>query len=695
MRRVARVLSGAAIVLLLAGAGRASEQPVGGWLVYGNDPARSSATAVSLSTHSVRPAWYAPVAGRISSQALVADGLPAAGRRTVYAATSKGVVYALSENGYVRWRVELGQLERVCGQIDGYGVTGTPAIDPATSALYVVDAFGRLHALDLATGIERPGWPVVLYRDFRRELVWGALTIVGGAVYFGTGSYCDHPMEGKVMRVDIATRAVSQWTVVPRRLGGGGGVWGWGGVSYSPARGSLFVATGNAFRGGANTGRRFRESAGYGEHLVELGPDLSLRASNHPSRIRASLDLDFVGSPVLFRHRSCGELVGVLNKDGFLYVWRSARIVRGPLFAVRLARPTLASPLLSQLAYSPLTGALYAATPTRLVRIDVDRRCRGHVKWSRPVGIGVLNGSPTVAGTTVWLAGNATDGSALLGFDARMGAKRFRARLAGPSVVAPTIVGQRLYLGTYTGGVQGFALASALSRPVGNGESGLPEHRSFADELHGWASREDGVYATDDGGRSWSRIYPRSANRLVRTSARAGIVSTGDRVSACGCRTVRLWTDDDGARWHRTGEAAANGFVAVSGTLWWWRGGRLYRAVAWPPGRVGLHGRHVAHLPGAIVDADPVPGGAVALVSRRVGGVGLDNSPRLLLVQGRRVRVLRLPHAGGDVLARSVDAAWPTLTVHGFDVTAFTRDEEGTITWRSLDGGRTWAVERE
>ena len=117
--------------------------------------------------------------------------------------------------------------------------------------------------------------------------------------------------------------------------------------------------------------------------------------------------------------------------------------------------------------------------------------------------------------------------------------------------------------------------------------------------------------------------------------------------------------------------------------------------VAWPPGRGGLHGRHVAHLPGAIVDADPVPGGAVALVSRRVGGVGLDNSPRLLLVQGRRVRVLRLPHAGGEVLARSVDAAWPTLTVHGFDVTAFTRDEEGTITWRSLDGGRTWAVERE
>ena len=57
--------------------------------------------------------------------------MPAAGRRTVYVTTSKGVVYALAENGYIRWRVELGQLDRICQQIDGYGVTGTGVIDPA------------------------------------------------------------------------------------------------------------------------------------------------------------------------------------------------------------------------------------------------------------------------------------------------------------------------------------------------------------------------------------------------------------------------------------------------------------------------------------------------------------------------------------------------------------------------------------
>lgn len=682
------------LVLPFLAGGSAAAQPGGGWLVYGNDLARSSATATSLSAPSVRPAWYTPVSGRISSQPLVAQDVPAPGRRTVYVATSKGVVYALGENGYVRWRIELGQLDRICQQIDGYGVTGTPAIDPATNALYVADAFGRLHALDLVTGAEHAGWPIQLYANYRKELVWGALTIVNGSVYLGTGSYCDRPMVGKVLRVEIGTRTVSRWEVVPPALGGGGGVWGWGGVAYSARRGSLFVATGNAFRGGSNVGRRFREWAGYGEHLVELSPSLTVRSAHHPPRIRAAVDLDFVGSPVIFRHAICGELAGVLNKDGSLYVWRTAKVRVGTLFSLRLASPTLAAPLLSQPAYSLLTGALYVSTPSRLVRIDVDRRCRGHVTWSKRVGSGLFNGSPTIAGQTVWLAENAVGGSTLIGFDVRTGANRFRAALAGPTYVAPTVVGDRLYLGTYTGGVQGFALASGLARTVGADESELPEHRSFADDLRGWASREDGVYASEDGGRSWRSVYPQAAIRVARVSAQTGLIAVGDRVSACGCRQVRLWTANGGMRWHRTAEGVGNGFVGAAGTLWWWRGGALHRAAAWPPGRKGLRRRPVARVRGSIVDAKPMPDGIGALVTNRVAGVGFDNAPRLLLVERDKPRMLRLPRVTGEVLARSLDVAWPTLRVHASDVTAFTRGEEGSVTWTSPDGGSTWTVAR-
>ena len=210
-----------ALVLLLGGSG-ASAQTSSGWLVYGNDPARSSSTDTSLSPPSVRPAWYTPISGRVSAQALVAQDVPGPGQRTVYVATSKGVLYALAENGYVRWRVDLGQLERVCQQIDGYGVTGTPAIDLGTHAIYVADAFGRIHALDLATGAERPGWPVTVYTDFRRELVWGALTAVDGSLYFGTGSYCDRKMiaQGLPRRHrDGRCLAVGGRAEAPRRRG--------------------------------------------------------------------------------------------------------------------------------------------------------------------------------------------------------------------------------------------------------------------------------------------------------------------------------------------------------------------------------------------------------------------------------------------------------------------------------------------
>ena len=682
-----------ALVLLLAGSG-ASAQSTAGWLVYGNDLARSSSTDNSLSPPSVRPAWFTPVSGRVSAQALVAQDVPGPGQRTVYVATSKGLLYALAENGYVRWRADLGQLERVCQQIDGYGVTGTPAIDPATHALYVADAFGRVHALDLATGAERPGWPVTVFTDFRRELVWGALTNVHGSLYFGTGSYCDRTMVAKVFRVDIATRGVSQWEVVPKRLGGGGGVWGWGGLAFSSTRDSLYAVTGNAFEGGLNRGKRYREYAGYGERLVELGPDLRVRGSSHPRDIHKVDDLDFVGSPVLFQHGSCGELAAALNKNGSLYLWRTLGLSAGPTSRVRLSSPTLAAPLLSQAAYSPATRALYVSTPGRLVRVNVDGKCRTRVGWSRKLGSGLFNGSPTVAGDTVWLVENANAGSSLVAFRATTGQPRFQARLAGPGYVAPTVAGDRIYVPLYTGAVQGFALAAALGRPQGGGGSGLNEYRSFADGMHGLVSHEDGVYATDDGGVTWRLVYPRSAARVALVTPSSGMIAVGDRISKCGCRQVRLWTANGGATWAGTRGAVGSGFAAAAGTLWWWRGASLYRAKQWPPARGGLKGVRVASGKGVILDVHPVPGGAVALVTRRIGGFGFDRAPLLRFVQDGALRDRILPRVAGDVLVRSFDASWPTIAVHGVDVTAFTRGEQGSVLWSSGDGGATWTVSR-
>ncbi|MBD0329484.1 MAG: PQQ-binding-like beta-propeller repeat protein [Thermoleophilia bacterium] len=444
----------AAALLSAAGGSAATPPEPSGWLTWGNGVARHNHTADRIAAARLR-GWARRLDGPVTVQPLVVRGVPRRNDTTVYVATGGGSVYAFTADGRVRWRRQLARLRHDCPQLPTYGVTGTPVIDRRTRTLYAVDALGDLHALDLATGRSRQGWPVRLYTAPRRELVWGALTLLRGSVYAITASYCDGgPMEGKVIRVSLATRAVSSWMPVPPRLGGGGGMWGWGGLGYSARRGSLFVGTGNAFEGGENTGERFRESAGYGEHLVELSPDLTVRAAHHPPTLRGRADLDFSGAPVVFRARGCRELVTVPAKDGRLYAWRADAVERGVFWAADLRRFKPRYPLVAQHAYAPPLRSLYIATGMRLVRIALDARCRARVAWARPLPRWAFNGSPVVARGTVWLATYRS--RALLGIHARTGLTVVERRLRGPVVAAPTVAGGRLYVGTFDGWLHGF-----------------------------------------------------------------------------------------------------------------------------------------------------------------------------------------------------------------------------------------------
>jgi hypothetical protein len=171
-----------------AGSQPLARPPLTGWLTYGNAATRAGDASRGLSASSLRPAWFADVEGMVTTQPLVARNVPSAGRSTVFVGLSSGSVEALAPNGYVRWSANLGVIPNRCDQLPTWGVTGTPVIDAATRAVYVADAFGWLHSLDLATGGERAGWPVRLYDDPGRELVWGALADVRGSIYVATGS---------------------------------------------------------------------------------------------------------------------------------------------------------------------------------------------------------------------------------------------------------------------------------------------------------------------------------------------------------------------------------------------------------------------------------------------------------------------------------------------------------------------------
>ncbi|HZQ63898.1 MAG TPA: PQQ-binding-like beta-propeller repeat protein [Gaiellaceae bacterium] len=680
MQRGGRLgLAGLIAVVLVSGSAGAASPP--GWTTYGGDPARKGFAAEALSPRSVKTAFVLPIRGRVISQVLAARDVPGPGLTTLYVATSAGHVYAVSETGYVRWRVDLGQLANECAQLDGYGVGGTPVIDPAIRTLYVADALGRLHALDLATGAERQGWPVTVFSDPAREYVWGALAFAHGRVYVPTGSYCDAgPFVGKVIAVDTSTRGVSTWTAVPPELGGGGAVWGWGGVAFDQKLDRLFVVTGNAFEGGSNKGDDFSEAAGLGESIVALTPDLSVVGANHPESIDQPLDLDFVGSPVIFERPGCGALVVGVDKNAQVFGWRADDVGKGPLWTIDLEKFDPKNPVLGQLAYDPQRSALYAVTGARIVRVDVRADCSAAVRWSRALGTESLNGSPTIAGDgTIWFALSGTP--RLVAVEPESARTLVTLPLPGLTVTAPTILDGRIFVGTFTGQLLG--LVSSGARPVAPGPpaAGAPGHSSWLDARRGWVSRETGVWSTDDGGRHWRRIFAQPAAEVVRTSARAGAIRVATVARGCAC-AYDLWTRDGGRHWTPT-RAIAGGLTGRGASLYWIAsGGTSIQAVSqWPPAGGPIRSRTVATVEGTVVSLALVPGGVAGLV-RAVSGAA-----SVVVVRGADKQSVDLPAPPGSLVTASLSASGDQVIVDG---TVFSEGRTARVRWTSTGDSRAW-----
>lgn len=174
------------------------------------------------------------------------------------------------------------------------GITSTPVIDTNTNTMYVVAKtklngyfFQHLHALDIATGQERPGSPVLIYARVRgtgdgsingwvsfnslREGQRAGLLLLNGQVYIGWASHCDiSPYHGWVMAYDAKTlKQTAVWNSTPN--GGLGGVWQAGtGLAADPGN-HVFLATGNGTYDGRTGGDDFSDT------VIKLGPPIAHR----------------------------------------------------------------------------------------------------------------------------------------------------------------------------------------------------------------------------------------------------------------------------------------------------------------------------------------------------------------------------------------------------------------------------------
>ncbi len=169
------------------------------------------------------------------------------------------------------------------------GIVGTPVIDPASGTIYLVARtlengstfVQRLHALDVATGLDRVP-PVVITATYAGDgagSVGGVLTfdpqrqnqrpglaLANGVVYIAWASHCDWgPYHGWVIGYDASTlQRMVVYNDTPN--GYNGGIWMSGQAPAIDSQGNLYLSTGN---GSVDTA----SSLDRGESFLKLTPN--------------------------------------------------------------------------------------------------------------------------------------------------------------------------------------------------------------------------------------------------------------------------------------------------------------------------------------------------------------------------------------------------------------------------------------
>ena len=275
------------------------------------------------------------VTGNVYAQPLFVDG-GGTGTDLVIIATEENNIYALNAaTGATVWTKNLGTpvplSKKPCGNIDPFGVTGTPVIDFATRTLFadaeVIPAAGKtthqVFALSIDDGSIKAGWPVDVGAkasaggtafDPAPQGERGALAVVNGTVFIPYGGlYGDcGTYHGWVVGISIADPTkVTAWATAA----GGGGAWSPNGISTDGMH--LFVSTGNTF--GAT-------AWGGGDAVIALPAMSPLSMSSYfaPKNWKAldNADLDMGTGPVLFdlAGSTPSTLAIAFGKDGNAYL---------------------------------------------------------------------------------------------------------------------------------------------------------------------------------------------------------------------------------------------------------------------------------------------------------------------------------------------------------------------------------------
>jgi outer membrane protein assembly factor BamB len=470
------------------------------WLTIEHDPTRSGEAAgeaaLGVTTApQLGLLWATTLDGKETAQPLYVSQVSAGGqvRNLLVAATHANSLYGIdADTGAIVWRRAFGTPPPNVAIPGGYGIGASPVVDRAAGRIYAVIDNGSLVSVSLANGADAAP-PLALIDRPTTNRVWGGLNLSGGSLYVSTASDGGDtpPWRGQVYR--LATGAstptlLSTWTVVPGLPAptGGGGIWGYGGVSVDPATGHVYAAT------AADSNELYTL---YGNRLVGLDASLGVLGSYlppEPSTFPCSgtpCDLDFGSTPLVFKPSGCPTMLAAGNKNGTLYVFRAPDLESDgqPLqsLALNAANDWLGSGGVGgtpaywaggRMVYVADAGAGLPGIAAGIVGLSVREDCTLQVAWSQPIGGNTQpNSTPTVANGVVYLGeGN---GGRVHAFNALTGAKLWDsgANAAGATYAAPIVADGKLFAASWDGfGVGNAGTLRAFAPGAGGGTGGAP-----------------------------------------------------------------------------------------------------------------------------------------------------------------------------------------------------------------------------
>jgi hypothetical protein len=228
------------------------------------------------------------------------------------------------------------------------GITGTPVIDPSTNTIYVVAAtkevsggttkyVNRLHALDLTTGAEKFGGPVVITASVAgsgvdasggvvsfnniTENQRAALLLANGEIYVAFANHgFNPPYHGWLMAYNPSTLH-QDWVYCTTCNAQSGGIWMGGDGVAADSSGNLYFTTGNGTYDGPSPGGK----NDFGDSLLKLSPSGTVSDYFTPWNYAAldSGDIDLAASGVILLPTQSGAHANeaiVTGKGGNIYL---------------------------------------------------------------------------------------------------------------------------------------------------------------------------------------------------------------------------------------------------------------------------------------------------------------------------------------------------------------------------------------